>query len=133
MTVIEMAKREEEKLVKVFSIKESQIQRAIVDLLAAERVYAIRLNTGVGFNKAGVPISHHSGGKGVADVLAFLPSSTDSRLQRVLWIEVKRPGGKQTPEQLSFQDHVNGLGHYYLLAFDASEVLDWLTEYRRVS
>jgi hypothetical protein len=132
MTVLQMAKREEN-LVTICSLKESQIQKAITDLLAAERLHFMRLNTGGGLDSRGVPIRSHSGGKGVADILVILPTSDDSRLKRILWIECKRPGAKQSQEQIFFQQHVESLGEYYLLAFDVSQVLDWLTEYRRVS
>lgn len=137
MTVIEMAKRDEEVMQPVFSLKENQIQKAVMDLLAAEHIYALRLNTASqlaydGHGKSRM-IRSHSGGRGVADILAVLQTSDDSRLKRILWIECKRQGGKQSPEQLSFQEHVESMGHYYLLAFDVSDVLNWLRKYEAVS
>jgi hypothetical protein len=133
MTVLQMAKREEEKLVTVYSLKESQIQRSITDLLAAERLHFMRLNTGGGLDSRGVPVRSHSGGKGVADILVILPSAEDSRLKRILWIEVKRPGNKQSFEQTCFQQHVEELGEYYLLAYSLDDVLSWLRKYEAVS
>jgi hypothetical protein len=133
MTVLQMAKREEEKLVTVYSLKESQIQKAITDLLAAEHIHFLRLNTGGGLDSRGVPVRSHSGGKGVADILAILPSADDSRLKRILWIEVKRPGNKQSFEQTCFQQHVEELGEYYLLAYSLDDVLSWLRKYEAVS
>jgi hypothetical protein len=133
MTVLEMSNPKKEKLLTVFSIKESQILRAITDLLAAERFHFMRLNTGGGVDARGVPIRSHSGGKGVADILVILPSTEDSRLKRILWIEVKRPGNKQSFEQTCFQQHVEELGEYYLLAYSLDDVLSWLRKYEAVS
>lgn len=124
--------RRPEIMQQVFSLKESQILKAITDLLAAHRLHFMRLNTGGGVDSRGVPIRSHSGGKGVADILVILPSSEDTRLKRILWIECKRPGGKQSLEQGFFQDHVESLGEYYLLAFDVSDVSNWLKSYEAV-
>lgn len=103
-------------------MKESQVQRAIMDLLAAEHVYAIRINTGVGWAN-GRPIQHHSGGAGVSDIMAFQKIGD---CVRVIWIEVKGPKGKQTLEQRSFQEHVEQIGMHYLLAKSPEDVLEWL-------
>ena len=107
-------------------MKESAVQKGIMDLLAAERTYALRINTGAGWAN-GKPIQHHSGGAGVADILAF-PRFGD--VVHVLWIEVKGPAGKQTLEQRSFQEHVEELGMNYLLARSSDDVLEWLREHK---
>jgi hypothetical protein len=109
--------------------KESDILRAILDLLAAEGVFAIRLNTGCGWAN-GRPIQHHSGGAGTADILAFprwlrLPHGA-SISPSVLWIEVKSATGKQGPEQISFQRRVEEEYHYYLVARSVDDVRKWL-------
>jgi ribosomal protein L40E len=49
---------------------ESYVMRAVMDLLAAERVWAIRLNTVAVRTESGRPIFSHSGGAGVPDILA---------------------------------------------------------------
>lgn len=102
---------------------EAAVQRAILDLLAAEHVFAIRLNTGAFRNAPGRLIFMHSGGAGVADIVAF-PRG------RVLWIEAKAPGGRQTPEQASFQQRVEQEGHAYLIARSSDEVLAYLRAVR---
>ena len=98
---------------------EAGVQRAILDLLAAERILAFRMNSGVmragrRFVRFGVP--------GMADVLAF-PG-------RVLWIECKSERGRQSPEQASFQRQVESHGHSYLLARTPEDLLRWLRENR---
>ena len=98
---------------------EAAVQCAILDLLAAEHVFAIRLNTGAFRNAQGRLIFVHSGGAGVADIVAF-PRG------RVLWIEAKAPAGRQTPQQASFQQRVEGEGHGYIVARSSDDVLRWL-------
>ncbi len=99
---------------------EAGVQRAILDLLAAEHVLAFRLNVGAvkmgrRFVRFGVP--------GMADVISF-PRG------RVLWIEAKAPDGRQTAEQQSFQRQVEGAGHGYIVAHSSDDVLEWLSGQR---
>lgn len=94
---------------------EAGVQRAILDLLAAERILAFRMNSGVmrigrRFVRFGVP--------GMADVLAF-PGC-------VLWIEAKAAEGRQSAEQASFQRQVEREGHSYIVARSSDDVLQWL-------
>lgn len=113
--------------------KERDIQKAILELLAACRVYAIRINSGAGWGKVKGggfrPVRMHSGGAGVADIIAF-PVCFQAYLPSVLWIEVKTPDGRQSPEQLSFEQHVKSIGMYYLVARSAEDVAVWLRFHR---
>ena len=107
-------------------MKESPIQRLILDWLAAERILAFRMNTGVAkfdtrFVRFGV--------KGMADILSFPKLYTGCRAcgdqwkdTAVVWIETKRPDGKQSPEQKSFQQQVEEDGHIYILARSLEDV-----------
>jgi hypothetical protein len=104
---------------------EAGVQRAILDLLAAERIFAIRLNTGAFRNAQGRPIFMHSAGAGVADIVAF-PSG------RVLWVEAKAPAGRQTPKQVSFQQRVESEGHAYIVARSSDDVLAYLRAVSRI-
>jgi hypothetical protein len=98
---------------------EREIQGAILHLLAAEHIFAIRLNTFATTDRGRV-LRSHSGGAGVADILAF------PRELMPLWIEVKSATGKQSPEQKNFQLHVEEYGHTYLLARAPEDVIVWL-------
>ena len=115
-------------------MKEAEIQKVILDYLAAHRVLAFRMNTGAmkgehkgkqWFVRYGVP--------GMADILAFpdeMPISgivsefnKDPRIEthlvrgtHVVWIEVKAPKGVQSELQKSFQKQVEEHGHKYILA-----------------
>jgi hypothetical protein len=139
--------------VPVQGLSEAQIQRAILDLLTAEGVFAMRLNTSMQVLRdasgKGRVVRSHSGGKGVADILAF-PSiqvctvcmtnkckqpaaGATATVGAVLWIEVKRPGGKQSADQVSFAQRVRDEKfHFYLLATSTDDVLGWMRQHRRV-
>lgn len=120
---------------------ESETQTAIMHLLAAEQIFALRINTSsqvlTDANGRKRVLKSHSGGAGVADILAT------PRYLRIpgegvyidgppclLWIEVKSPRGKQSPEQMLFQKQAEEFGHYYLLARSATDVMQWLKEHR---
>ena len=107
-------------------MKESEIQRAILDYLASKGILAFRQNTGAmageyngkkRFMRFGVP--------GMADILAFTTTHTGEKdywgkgeitYSEPLWIEVKTLTGKQSEYQRSFQAQVEAHGHRYILA-----------------
>jgi hypothetical protein len=109
---------------------EAETQAAVLELLAAHRIYAGRLNTGAGFVN-GRPVQHHTFGKGCADILAFpaVPmfrwGGTGVRITPT-WIECKASGKKQRPEQVTFQEFVESLGHKYLLVDSVDQVIEWI-------
>lgn len=128
---------------------EAETQKAVMEYLAASRIFAFRLNTAVvkvekRFFRA------HSLGKGAADVVAmprslrvpapdadgFPPNSATGMMRwiegapAVWWIECKRPGGKQSPEQKSFQEKVEAEGQNYLLVESIDQVIEWVKELR---
>lgn len=109
-------------------MKEADVQRVILDWLAARRIYALRLNTGAGWRK-GRPIKAHSGGAGVADILAFVRVTVGMSLgvgeiSVPLWIEVKSDHrGVQSPEQINFEAKVRGEGHEYIVARRLDDVV----------
>lgn len=120
---------------------ERETQAAIMHLLAAENIFALRINTSSqvltdAYGKRRF-LRSHSGGAGVADILATprylrIPGQgvyIDGP-PSVLWIECKSPRGKQSADQMSFQRYVQGIGHYYLLARSVDQVLEWLKEHR---
>ena len=101
-------------------MRESVIQSAILDYLAARRILAFRMQTGAiklerRFIRFGVP--------GMADILAcpqFLNDQGDW-IPTFLWIEVKS-GTKQTALQKSFEQHVTEHGHRYIVAKSIDDV-----------
>jgi hypothetical protein len=98
------------------SLRESDILRAVMDYLAAEKIPHWRMNSGAmaGSHK-GKKWFVRFGEKGMADVLVIRSiQMTDFwQLQRVLWIEIKRPGERQTADQKAFQSYVESCGMRY--------------------
>lgn len=111
--------------------KESGVLRACLDLLAAEKIFHRRWNTGA--VKAGNRF-YRFGKPGDGDIL----TTPMSRLKcnddhwnhlYVLWIECKSDSGKQTEEQAAFEREVSEQGHHYLLVRDVDTLKQWLKEH----
>jgi hypothetical protein len=97
---------------------------ACLDLLAAERVWSIRLNTGsFAFGEGRERRFFRAGVAGMADILAAPVIDGKATL---LWIEVKSATGRQRPAQQQFQREVEASGQFYLLARGSDDVLAWL-------
>ena len=104
---------------------EGQLQRLVLDWLAAKHIFAIRMQTGVLRNPAGRPVTF--GLPGQADILAFPRASKVKNgfaNEHVIpyWIELKAPKGKQSDLQKSFQAKVEAEGHRYLLIRSLDEL-----------
>jgi hypothetical protein len=113
---------------------ESGVLRACLDLLAAERIWHCRMNTGA--VKDGGRFFRF-GRKGMADILAspklpiyLMPATWDRIDYAFLWIECKSSNGKQTEAQKEFQKEVEAESHTYLLIRDVSELQKWLKKIR---
>lgn len=105
-------------------MKESAIQRAILDYLAARGILAFRMNTGAMAGEYnGKPRFLRFGVVGMADILAFPWWPNDSfKLTMPTWIEVKTATGKQSEHQKSFQHQVEQHGHTYIVARSVDDV-----------
>jgi len=96
--------------------KEKDIQKAIIDYLRLKKCLVFKHHS-TGFTmKDGEARAFRYGDKGIADIIGCLPSG------RFLAIEVKRPGGKMTPEQDKFLLEVNLHGGLGLLATSIDDV-----------
>lgn len=108
-------------------IPESAILRAVMDWLAASRIFAVRMNSGtqIGSHK-GKKWAIHMNAPGTADVLAFVtrrrgwfdsPSGPDYTHDCVMpfWLEIKAADGKQSEMQKGFQAQVEAEGHKYAI------------------
>lgn len=97
---------------------EGQLLRLSLDYLAAKRILAFRMNSGMMKNPAGRPIRF--GVPGMADILAFpreMVEFHDGSCREYpfpipTWLEVKA-GTKQSDLQKSFQAQVEAEGHVY--------------------
>jgi hypothetical protein len=95
---------------------EGGLLRAVMELLAAEHVFALRMQVGAmkvdnRFFRWGVP--------GCADIVAY-PKNMG---RKVLWLECKAPNGVQSELQKSFQAKVEAEGHRYVVVRDVAQVL----------
>lgn len=92
---------------------EQHIQKQILDYLRLRHVPAIKITTtGIYVRSRDTYIKNPS--KGALDIYACLPPNG-----RSCWIEVKKPGGRVSPEQQQFIDTINQAGG---LAFVAESV-----------
>lgn len=112
---------------------ESQIQKGITDLLDAERIPYWRMNAG---DRFGSYTSKRTGktknwrikghATGTPDLLVSFKSVNQS-VPGFLWIEVKKPGEVQEPEQIEFQRRATvDWGHDYIVATSIDDVLHFL-------
>jgi hypothetical protein len=91
-------------------VKESDIQRQILDYLAIKGVFAYRNNSGAlrRFFRAGV--------LGGPDVVCGIDG-------RYIGIEVKAPKGKQSDHQKEFQKNLEAAGGKYVLAYSLDDIM----------
>ena len=85
-------------------VKESHIRKAIQDYLRYQ----------------GWTVLYHLQGLGCYKGMADLQALKDGRS---VWIEVKRPGGRQSDYQKAFQSTVEAAGLEYVLAKDVTDVM----------
>lgn len=105
-------------------MKESQIQKAILEWLAAKHILAFRMNTGaMAAEYKGKQRFMRFGVAGMADILAF-----QDGIRGIVptWIEVKTATGRQSEMQKSFEAQVREHGHYYFVARSIEDVMEWL-------
>ena len=88
------------------AVRESDVRKAVRDWL--------RLNGWTVYHNMGGPLSY----RGLSDLTAIKGG-------RVVWIEVKRPQGRQSEEQRKFQADIEAAGGEYLLVRDVDDLLAW--------
>jgi hypothetical protein len=118
------------------------VQRACLDLLAAERIRHFRMNAGdtIGVGENGKRWRKRGHAKGTADVLMLVRRlvrfTNDSgnvvrcvaHVTEPVWLEFKSTQGTQRPEQIEFQKEAEANGEMYLLIRDPSELQAWLKD-----
>lgn len=114
------------KRAKPFVPTEAMVLRGVLAYLHSDpRVLVWRSNSGAAMlpGKGGKPQPVRFGVRGQADITGLVRASG-----RRLEIEVKRPGGKQTPEQADFERLVADAGGLYLLVRSIEELQTALGE-----
>lgn len=107
---------------------EGQVKKAVMDLLAAYKIPAFRMNAGDRFGSykgRKWRIAGHA--PGTADILAlpWIYKGDEARLAAV-WIECKAPGKELSKLQENFRDWAIVQGHDYLLVDDAAQLDAWI-------
>jgi hypothetical protein len=103
---------------------EQGIQSAILALLRAYQIVCYKhQNSGIYSVKRQNYIPSHT--RGVSDIIGCLPGGG------FLAIEVKRPGGKLSPEQQQFIDTINQAGGLAFVAHSVEEVQEKLKDVLR--
>ncbi len=102
-------------------VKESVVQKQILEWLAAKHILAFRMQSGATLSTyKGKSRLFRYGVPGMADILAFPMKrrffGDSSQWTEPTWIECKAAKGKQSELQKSFQDQVEDAGHTYILA-----------------
>ena len=95
---------------------ERDVQRRVVALLKSAGFTVYSLSQGYRPGGRGHGTTRQT--KGLPDLYAMSP-------RLFLWVEVKRLGGKQTPEQVEFEADCRACGIPYVLG-GYREVLEWL-------
>jgi hypothetical protein len=104
---------------------EKEIQRAILDYLAARHILAFRQNTGaVASEYKGKKRFMRFGTPGMADVycLVKLPCECGRLCTTIVYIEVKNEKGKQSELQRFFEQDVTREGAKYIVARSVEDV-----------
>ena len=107
---------------------EADIQRTIMAFLLAERIPAIRFNSGALRDSTGRPLffARWMDGKpvsGLSDIMLLVNG-------RAVFVEIKAAKKKQRPSQVEFELWAKSSGCVYLLVSDVQQVIDWLRDKR---
>ncbi len=104
----------------ISQLTEAQIQRQILDWLAAKGILAFRMQSGATLSSyKGKQRMVRYGVPGMADILSFPCFHGENR---IVWIEVKAAKGKQSDLQQSFQRQVENHYQRYVLAYSLEDV-----------
>ena len=98
------------------ALTEIQIQRQILDYLALKKIFAIRINIG-GVRRNGKWCPSPNVTKGVSDILVLHQGVLTA-------IEVKRPGGKISEDQIDFLNKIIHHGGKTLIAWSLEDVVN---------
>ncbi len=101
---------------------ESQIQAAIrLALGAVPDLVLFRNNIGNAIMRGGFRVAFGVGGPGASDLVGIYRG-------RAIFVEIKTPIGRLSPEQRRFRDLVTAKGAVYVVLRSVDEARAWLTE-----
>lgn len=97
---------------------EMQIVKVILDYLALRKIYTWRNNSATMFySSKGKDYAVRMGKKGSSDIIGLLPNGV------FLGIEVKRPKGIVSPDQILFLDHIKQNKGVAFVAYSLDDVI----------
>ena len=97
---------------------EQEIQKVIIDYLKLKKFIVFKhRNVGIYKQDTGKYIPLSFGEKGISDIIGCSPQGT------FVAIEVKKRGGKPTPEQLEFIARVSANGGIAFVAYSLDDVI----------
>lgn len=97
--------------------KEQDIQKAILDYLRLKK-YVVFKHHSTGFTvRDGKSVAFRYSEKGISDIIGCSTEGT------FVAVEVKKRGGKPTPEQLDFLERVRANGGIGILAYSLDDVM----------
>lgn len=97
---------------------EQEIQKDIIDYLRLKGYVVIKHHSTASTVREGKVVFFANGQKGVADILSCSPTGTFTA------IEVKKPGGKPTAEQIEFIENIKERGGVAFIAYSFEEVFN---------
>jgi len=96
---------------------EQQIQKTIIDYLRLKQ-YVVFKHHSTGFTvREGATVPFRYGDRGIADIIGCSPTG------RFLAIEVKRRGGKISPDQTNFIERIQAKGGCAFVAYSLDDVI----------
>lgn len=100
--------------------EETEVQTQITDFLTAKGFRVIRVNNGAHKVKGGAYGRRGKSNTGVSDLLFC-----DNKGQFGA-VEVKKPGGVASPEQVAFVEDIKSRGGFALIAYSLGDVIQAL-------
>jgi len=96
-------------------LKETDIQKAILDYLSVKRIFHWRQNNGAIYDPKIGGYRSHTGMKGVPDIICVIDG-------QFVGIEVKGPRGRQSADQKIFERRLIENGGKYILAKSVTDI-----------
>jgi hypothetical protein len=101
-------------------LKEQDIQRGIIEYLLLKKYVIFKHHSTGTTVRNGETVYLRYGDRGISDLIGCSPTG------QFIAIEVKKPGGRPTPEQLEFISRVNANGGKGFVAFSLDDVIEAL-------
>ena len=106
-------------------VREKDIEKSVLQYLYHAGIFAFKYpTTGRYDTKKNTWIKTRGTITGVADIIMIMEEG------KTVWLEIKSPKGKQTPNQIEFQRKLEVRGHKYLVIRSVQDLIDWLEDSR---